>query len=91
VTDEARSQEPLADVRGYLVAVSAESLFLGLAELDLRKDRETLDADSVCNIAVIRPLAKWFSAWRNHPVQRLIPTGVPDNNLWMTQYFSYQE
>ena len=62
MTDEARSQEPLADVRGYLVAVSAESLFLGLAELDLRKDRETLDADSVCNTVVNRLSAKWVQS-----------------------------
>jgi hypothetical protein len=84
-------QELLADACGYLVAVSAESLSLGLAVLNLRNSLETLDADSVCNIAAIRLSAKWYSASKNPPAQRLIPTGVPDNNLWMTQYFSYQE
>jgi nitrogenase molybdenum-iron protein alpha/beta subunit len=85
VTDEVLLREPLADGRSYPVAVSAESLVLDLAELDLRKYPETPDADSVCNIAVNRPLATWLQARRNQPAQRLIPTGVPNNNLWMTK------
>jgi hypothetical protein len=58
-------REPLADVRSYPDAVSAESLVLDLAVLDLRRYLETPDADSVCNIAVNRQLATWLQARKN--------------------------
>jgi hypothetical protein len=85
VSNELLWQERLADVSGYLVSVFAESLALDLANLSLRKYPETLDADSVCNIAVSRWSATSLQARKHHPAERLMPTSFLKNYLGITK------